>query len=444
VLSVANAGMMAHKPKNPKLSTQLADLAREVTQRGTPLAPGERITAPTGFSIAKLPKSARDAIKAGQMKVNEKGEVQVYIELNQMTPDNLEQLQSWGVTIQIIGEPNPNRKKGEVLSKVPTVQGMLPIQMINEVAALPFVRYVRLPDYGFTNTGSVDSQGDQILQAEAARSQFGVDGTGIRVGVISDGIGGIFDPTTCGLSAQAPNPIQTGDLPSATPTCTNGTLTAVSGDITAQSFPSSSSNLMPSASDTASGFAAEGTAMLEIVHDLAPGAQLYFANAADGTSLSFEQAVNYLAANTDVVVDDISFLGPPYDGTSAVSTNTATALNTDANPIRGYFTAVANQAFDHWGEPWTDSGTNLTLSCPASQGAISESGDVQLFQATANTTDSAKLGPYLADPIVLQNGWKLTVILAWDDAFAGSSNDYDLFLYSVVLPSKLDSQGLGI
>ncbi len=66
--------------------------------------------------------------------------------------------------------------------------------------------------------------------------------------------------------------------------------------------------------------------MLEIVHDLAPGAQLYFANAGDGTSLSFEQAVNFLAANTDVVVDDISFLGSvPYDGTSAVSTNTATA-----------------------------------------------------------------------------------------------------------------------
>ena len=75
--------------------------------------------------------------------------------------------------------------------------------MITQVSALPFVRYIRLPDYGFTNTGSVTSQGDQILQAAQARAQFGVDGTGIRVGVISDGIGGIFDPTTCALSTKS-------------------------------------------------------------------------------------------------------------------------------------------------------------------------------------------------------------------------------------------------
>lgn len=307
-IGVTDFGAMARRPKkNPKLSTQLADLARVIKQRGTPLAPGERVTAPAGFSIAKLPKSARDAIKAGQMKVNEKGEVQVYIEVNQISPENLAQLRSWGVTIQILGEPKPDKKKGEVLSAVPTVQGMLPIQMINEVAALPFVRYIRLPDYGFTNTGSVDSQGDQILQAAQARSQFGIDGTGIRVGVISDGIGGVFATgcTTCGPTTATPSPINTGDLPSATGTRnSSGVLTSVSGGIIAQSFRGDS-NLEPPATDTASGAAAEGTAMLEIVHDLAPGAQLYFANG--GTSLEFEQAVDYLAANTDVSVDDISF-----------------------------------------------------------------------------------------------------------------------------------------
>jgi hypothetical protein len=49
--------------------------------------------------------------------------------------------------------------------------------------------------------------------------------------------------------------------------------------------------------DEACGFAgagAEGTALLEIVHDLAPGAQLAFANA--DTDLAFNQAVNFLAA----------------------------------------------------------------------------------------------------------------------------------------------------
>ena len=437
--SFANT-LFGHRPqKNPKLSTPLVLLSMNVKQATARPAIAEEVGPPVGFSKETLPKPLQDAIHAGQMRITEKGEVQVYIEVNAMTSENLDELRSYGVTVQIIGEPKPDKSKGEVLTKIPTVQGLLPVTMINQVSALPFVRYIRLPDYGVTNTGSVDSQGDAILQAEAARSQFGVSGTGVRVGVISNGIGGIFATgcTTCGPTAQTPSPITLGDLPSATGTRnSSGTLTSVSGGITAQSFPSSTPNLEPSASDTASGLASEGTAMLEIVHDLAPGAQLYFANAADGTSMSFEQAVDYLSANTDVSVDDISFFTEsgaqvPYDGTDSVSTNTATDLNMDTNPLRGYFTAVANQVFDHWGEPWTDSGTNLTLACPASAGGASTTGDVQLFQSTANTKDSVGLGPYLANPVILQNGWNLTVFLSWNDPFTGSSNDYDLYLYSV-------------
>jgi hypothetical protein len=403
----------------------------------TPLAANERVSVPTGFSAENLPKSVRDATKAGLMKINANGEVQVYIEFTTLDARKLEDLRSYGVTVQIVGKPNPDKTKGEVLTRVPTVQGLLPVAMINQVAELPFVRYIRLPDYGVksTGTGSVDSQGDQILQAAQARNQFGVDGTGVRIGVISDGIGGIFATgcTSCGPTAAIPSPINTGDLPNATGTRNStGVLTSVSGGITAQSFPSSSPNLEPPAADTASGVAAEGTAMLEIVHDLSPRAQLYFANASDGTSLSFEQAVNFLSANTDVVVDDISFHTPPFDGTSAVSTNTATALNTDANPIRGYFTAVANQALNHWGESWTDSAQNLTLACPPSQGGTSGTGDVQLFQATSNTIDSNKLGPSIANPLLfLPNGATLTVFLVWNDPFSGSTNDYDLYLYLV-------------
>ena len=134
------------------------------------------------------------------MRVTNNGEVQVYIEVSAIDSQNLSELRSFGVTVQVIGNSKPDKSKGEVLTKVPTVQGLLPITMINQVSALPFVRYIRLPDYGFKSTGSVDSEGDQILQAAQVRSQFGVDGTGIRVGVISDGIGGIFATgcTSCG------------------------------------------------------------------------------------------------------------------------------------------------------------------------------------------------------------------------------------------------------
>ncbi|MGC1105475.1 MAG: S8 family serine peptidase [Candidatus Acidiferrales bacterium] len=367
------------------------------------------------------------------MRITDKGEVQVYIEMNAITPQNLDELHSYGVTVQIIGEPKPDKSKGEVLTRVPTVQGLLPLTMINQVSALFFVRYIRLPDYGFRNTGAVESQGDAILQAEAARSQFGVDGTGIRVGVMSDGIGGVFATgcTTCGPTSATPSPINTGDLPSATGTRnSSGILTSVSGEITAQSFRADGNlEACNGTCDTSGLVGAEGTAMLEIVHDLAPAAKLYFANF--DTSLSFEQAVNWLATNTDVSVDDISWQTPPYDGTSAISTNTATALNTDANPIRGYFTAVANQTFNHWAEPWTDSGKSFTLGCPT--GGITETGDVQLFQATANTKDASGLGPYLANPfpVAMPNGTSIQVVVTWNDPISGSSNDYDVFLYSI-------------
>lgn len=415
--------------KHPKLSTQIADLARAVPQRTAPLAAGENVSVP-GFSIAKLPKSARDSIKAGHMKVDDVGEVQVYIELNEMTSESLDQLRSYGVTVQIIGNPKPDKSKGEVLTTVPTVQGMLPIQMIHGVAALSFVRYIRLPDYGFKSTGSLDSQGDQILHAMQARNEFGIDGTGVRVGVISDGIGGVFATgcTSCGATTTTPSPITLGDLPNATGTRNaSGVLTSVSGGIIAQSFPSSNPNLEPAATDTASGFAAEGTAMLEIVHDLAPGAQLYFANAADGTSLSFEQAVDYLAANTDVSVDDIGFIVSdsattyPFDGTSAVSTNTATDLNTDTNSIRGYFTSVANFGQDHYEGQYVNSGTDGTS-------LTGLAGGLHLFQAVSGTTDNENFGSSIADAAPIPPSGNIIVVLTWNDPASASSNDYDLFL----------------
>jgi hypothetical protein len=287
---VQGASGIGQKPqKNPKLSTPLVLLSQSTKQESARPAVAGAVKPPEQFSSETLPKSLRDAIHARQMRVTNNGEVQVYIELSSVAPQNLAELRSFGVVIQIVGRPEPDKSKNEVLTTIPTVQGLLPVRMITQVSELPFVRYIRLPDYGFTNTGSVDSQGDQILQAAQARSQFGVDGTGIRVGVISDGIGGIFDATSCGLSTAVPNPIQTSDLPNATPTCANGALTSVSGGIIAQSFRADGNlEACLGPCDTSGLVGAEGTAMLEIVHDLAPGAKLYFANF--DTSMSFQPA----------------------------------------------------------------------------------------------------------------------------------------------------------
>ncbi|MGH8247711.1 MAG: S8 family serine peptidase, partial [Gammaproteobacteria bacterium] len=313
------------------------------------------------------------------------------------------------------------------------IQARIPVSRIEEVAWLPFVRFVRLPDYGVPHTGSVTSEGDSILLADQVRSQLGVNGSGVTVGVISDGIAGIF-ATGCTTCGGAPGgPISTGDLPNATGTRNGvGVLTSTSGALIAQSFRADG-NLEGGLGGAPTG--AEGTAILEIVHDLAPGAQLRFANFS--TSLEFNAAVNFLAQNSDVVLDDIGFFTGPYDGTSSVSANTATALNNNANPIRAYFTSVGNQARMHYQEDFLDSG----LDGDAVFG-LGQSGNVHQFQATADTDDIFAFGPAPFDFVFLCGtnnptvcngvppGSFNTVIinLVWNDPFGASGNDYNLFL----------------
>ena len=69
----------------------------------------------------------------------------------------------------------------------------------------------------------------------------------------------------------------------------------------------------------------EGTAMLEIIHDLAPGAQLYFATAFTSIA-SFAQNIRDLrTAGCDIIVDDVFYFTetPFQDGqSSGVISNT--------------------------------------------------------------------------------------------------------------------------
>jgi len=118
--------------------------------------------------------------------------------------------------------------------------------------------------------GSVETEGDITHRAVDARGAFGVDGTGLSIGVLSDGV------TSMALS-QA-----TGDLP---PTCgTPPCLTVLAGQ---------------------AGAGDEGTAMLEIIHDMAPGASLYFATA-DNSITSFAANIRALrTAGCNIIVDDV-------------------------------------------------------------------------------------------------------------------------------------------
>jgi len=168
---------------------------------------------------------------------------------------------------------------------------------LETLAAMPEVRGVRQAMPAFTHAINV-SEGDKTHGADEARSFFGVTGAGVKICVISDGVDSL-------ASLQA-----SGDLPPGI-------------------------DVMPG------GFGDEGSAMLEIVHDLAPGAALGFASALPDEA-TFAQNILDLAAaphNCDIIVDDIIYLdeSPFQDGPVAQSVNTVTAAGVL------YFSSAGNE-----------------------------------------------------------------------------------------------------
>jgi subtilase family protein/ASPM-SPD-2-Hydin domain-containing protein len=387
---------------NSKLTTVLADLVRSSGSSTTLTTESQR------------PSSVQNAMRTRRLRIDANNEVQVYILMSAVTDDSVRQLTDAGVTIEI---RDAARRR---------VQAHLPVSRLTAVAQLAVVDAIRLPTYARARAGNALTEGDVILHADAVRAQFGLDGTGVRVGVVSDGLKGVF-ATGCTTSCAGVDggPIATGDLPTATGVRTTaGVLKESSGGIVARSF-SANGDLegLPPTSPACSfkGAGAEGTALLEIVHDLAPGAKLSFANG--DTDLAFSQAVNFLAASNDVVLDDIGFFGEPYDGSSGVSSNTAAALNNPSWPIRAYATSAGNDADEHYYGAYVDSGVDGTTIS-----GITTPGHLHLFQRTADTTDVLGLGAQPFNVIALPQNGEAAIFLTWDDPFGGSSNNYDMYL----------------
>lgn len=417
---------MAGQSTESKLTTVLADLARSVAQDQSPVFVPLRAVRP--LAIDALSLAVQDAVHGGWLSINANGEVQVYVLVNDLNDETVSALTAAGVTIEL--QDRARRR----------VQARIPVSRLDAIAQMPIVDAVRLPSYARHRIGATTTEGDAILQATAVRSQFSLDGTGVRVGVVSDGLKGVFAAgCTASCGGVDNGPMATSDLPVAAGVRNStGVLTSSAGGIVGRSFRANGDlEGLAAASCGFSGVGAEGTALLEIVHDLAPGARLTFANAA--TDLEFAQAVTFLAASNDVVLDDVSFFGQPYDGTSAVSRNTAAALNNPSFPIRAYFTSVGNDADAHYYEAYTDSGLDGTTV-----GGISNTGHMHLFQRTGSSTDVLGLGSQTYNVVRLPQNGEVALFLSWDDAFGASGNNYDLYLVQQstgrVVASSTDAQ----
>lgn len=230
-------------------------------------------------------------------------------------------------------------------------------------------------DFSIQSVGSRATEGDTTHKAINARSTFGVNGTGVKIGVLSDGVTNL-------AASQA-----RGDL---------GPVTVLPGQ---------------------GGSGDEGTAMLEIIHDLAPGAKLYFATAFTSIT-SFAQNIRDLrTAGCDIIVDDVFyFVESPFQDGAPGPTNTnggvvIQAVNDVVAAGAMYFSSAGNSGNKNdnrsgvWEGDFVDGG--------ASAAPLPLTGRVHNF------------GGQNFD-VITANGSQIN--LYWSDPLGGSSNDYDLFI----------------
>jgi hypothetical protein len=239
--------------------------------------------------------------------------------------------------------------------------------------------------------GSKNSEGDAQLKASNARSSFSVDGTGVKVGVLSDS----YDQNA-GAATHASDDVTSGDLPGPGGACG---LTAV--------------HVLD---DTAASGEDEGRGMLQIVHDLAPGAALAFATAFNGET-SF--ANNIRALKTDgakVIVDDVTYFDEPFfqDGPVSVAVNDVTAGGA------AYYSSAANNNLiknGHNVSSFEAPAFRNAGTCPA---ALSPA--TQCMDFNPGTAKDPTYGVSVA------NGSTAKVDLQWAQPWFGVTTDLDLYL----------------
>ncbi|MBI3868419.1 MAG: immunoglobulin domain-containing protein [Verrucomicrobia bacterium] len=286
------------------------------------------------------------------------------------------QVRGLSVLIDVRGDVTPALMQaisdhgGRVVGSWPrhrAIRALVPIAALEALAAHAGVERIRPADEATTNTGPIDSEGDITHKADVARAAYGIGGLGVKVGVLSDSVDHLAE-------SQA-----RGELPP---------------DV----------NVILGQAGAGVG---EGTAMLEIVHDLAPDATLYFASAFNGVA-SFADNIRALrAAGCQIIVDDVSYFSesPFQDGPIAQAVSDVSASGAL------YFSAAGNGGHKSdgtssvWEGDFKDGGAT----------SLGRGGRLHDFGGSATNT-------------VVPGGTSKRLDFFWNDPLGKSANDYDVFV----------------
>jgi len=237
------------------------------------------------------------------------------------------------------------------------VQMLAPVGTLELLSNDPSVRYVRQPREA---QPAAVSEGVSIINADDWQAA-GLTGSGVKVAVLDAGFSGYSSL----LGSELPSSVIT------------------------QSFRADH--------DITGGGVVHGTAVAEIVHDVAPGAQMYLVNHL--TDVEFLNAVDWLIAQ-DVDVINFSAGWPVIgrgDGTGYINQKVSQAVSSGVV----WANAMGNMADAHWMGNWSDPNSNGWHN-------FASNDETNTFAASA--------------------GYLMAIRLKWDDVFGASSNDYDLCL----------------
>lgn len=262
------------------------------------------------------------------------------------------------------------------------ISGLFPIENLLSLNILPNLLISASPIYTpLNNAGLIDSQGDKSLRSNISRDVFHINGEGTKVGVISDSYNTI-------LGDPAGDDVIKGDLPGAL----NSDFTNPVDLLLEYPFGVRSD---------------EGRGMLQIVHDIAPGAALAFRTGFLGP-VDFAHGIHALHdAGCDVIVDDVTYISELFfrDGVVAQAVDSVTLEGTS------YFSAAGNFGTRSWEGNFNPSPAPTGISGEADNFAADENG-VNIFQN-----------------VTLYQG-KYTLVLQWDDGTPGNTtnSDFDIYL----------------
>lgn len=235
----------------------------------------------TGLKTTQL-----STLSSEQVSVNDSGQLHVMIH-GSRSPDatELETLKKLGVRIITSAMTTTKTLSIKGLPEAIMIEAWVPHNVIEDIAGHDWVATITTVDPGELDShplNNINSEGVALHSADLLQNQ-GVTGAGVSIGAISDGVSNL-------AASQAAN-----ELPAVT------VLGVGAGD--------------------------EGTAMLELIHDMAPGAALLF-QTTGGSVVAHVNAMTNLAANgANVIAEDIAFdTEPAFQQGLASQTAEALAL----------------------------------------------------------------------------------------------------------------------